>query len=219
MDQRKTLLKLVADHTAALGAITRRQLLGGLLQLLRAHVIGGGVDQIARQRGRGDNAIDLGLVEPDRRHQPHRGRLVLALAIAAKFVAAERERQRRQPQIVRRIGKAIVAGRQQFWQLPGPKRIGSLGTGLIEPEQHLSDAAPRRGQGQKLAGLALIIIGGGELLGLLGQRIAHRRPARFGDEGDRGRVVIRRGVKGSNHGWFTLSRRAALGPIPRLTQR
>ena len=51
--------------------------LRGLRQLLRAHVVRGRIDEVARQRGRFRHSRDIGGIDAVGRHQPHLGRFVL----------------------------------------------------------------------------------------------------------------------------------------------
>ena len=78
------------------------------------HVVGRRVDQIAGQRHALGDARQIVAIDAVGQHQPHR--LVLGLAVAREAVGAEREGQRGEPRIVRRIGEAVGAGRQHAGQ-------------------------------------------------------------------------------------------------------
>ena len=96
----------------------------GLRQFLRSHVVGRRVDEIARQRCGLRHPRDIGDVDAVGRHQPDVGRILLA--VAAEAIAAERKGQRGEPRIVRRVGEAIGARRQQARQRAGPERIAGF---------------------------------------------------------------------------------------------
>ena len=91
------------------------------------------------------------------------------LAVAAEAVAAEREGERRQPRIVRRIGEAIDARRQQARQRAGPEQVAGFGGLVLEPENDLRDLPVGRGQRQAFAGLGGKVVGCRKLPGLFGK--------------------------------------------------
>ena len=132
--------------------------LRGLRQLFRPHVVGRRVDEVAREAGRFRHPRDVGGIDAVRRHQPDVG--PFCLAVAAEAVAAEREGERGEARVMRRVGEAIDAGRQQAGQGAGPERVARFAGLVLEAEQHLRDRAVGRGQRQALAGL------GGKAVGL-----------------------------------------------------
>ena len=97
----------------------------------------------------------------------------LRLAVAREAIAAEREGERRKARIVRRVGEAVDAGRQQSRQLARPERIAPFRALVLQAEQHVVDAAAGRRQQQALARLGLE---GGGL-----DELSRRRTERLGD--------------------------------------
>ena len=95
--------------------------LRGGFELGRAHVVGRRVDEVARQRHALGDARKLVAIDAVGQHQLHR--LVLRLAVAREAIGAEREGQRRKPRIVRRVGEAIDAGRQNARQQARQERV------------------------------------------------------------------------------------------------
>ena len=114
---------------------------GGGFELGRAHVVGRRVDEVARQRHALGDARELLAIDAVRQHQPHR--LVLRLAVAREAICAEREGQRRKPHIVRRVGEAIDAGRQQR-RAAGRAGTRCCSASAFDAEQHAAGAARRR---------------------------------------------------------------------------
>ena len=128
MNQRKILSRqVVADDAVETGAEALGEFLRPPRQFLRSHVVRRRVDEIAGKRGGLGHARDIGDVDAVRRHQPDVGRI--RLAVAAEAIAAERKGERRKPRVVRRIGEAIDARRQQARQ---QARVGT-GRGIWRP--------------------------------------------------------------------------------------
>ena len=94
----------------------------------------------------------------------------LALAVAGELIAAEREGERGQARIVRRIGEAIGAGRQQAHELPRPEQVLDRLVGRLDAEQHGGELAVGGRHEQEAAGLGLEAGGADE--GLLARRRA-----------------------------------------------
>ena len=189
--------QLVADNTIESRAETPGQLFGGGRQLLRPHVVRRRIDKVARQRGRLRHAGDVGGIDAIRRHQPDPGRIVLA--VAAEAIAAERKGQRRQPQIMRRVGETVDAGRQQPGQGARPEQVARFAGRVLDTEQDLRDASVSRRECQARARLASKSIGQRELPGLRRQAGADRFPGRLGGKGDRGGGSGRRGLEYGMH--------------------
>ncbi len=142
MDQREVLrLQVFADDAGKACPEFGGQLLRGCGQLFRTHVVRRRVDEVACEHRGIRHAADLGCVDAVRRHQPDLG--AVRLAIAGEAVAAEREGERRQSRIVRCIGKAIGARRQQARQGARPEQVARSGALVLDPEQHLRDRAVR----------------------------------------------------------------------------
>ena len=86
----------------------------------------------------------------------------IRLAVARELVGAEREGERRKPRVVRRVGEAIGAGRQQAGQAAGQEAVLVGPVGGFQPEQHAAQRAVRARQQQRLPGLRLEFRGLGE---------------------------------------------------------
>ena len=184
MNEREILLQqIVADDAGEAGAEAAGNLLRGGFELLRPHVVRRRVDEIARQRCRLGKAVQLRGIDTVGRNEAHVRRL--GLAIAAEAVAAEREGERGEPDIVRRIGEAVGARRQQAGQGARPERIAVPGVVVLDAEQHLRDAAVGSGKDQAAARLGAVDIGLGEVARLGGKAFLDRRPVRLRHEGDR----------------------------------
>ena len=183
MNERKILLQqVVADDAGETGAEALGDLFCGRFQFLRPHVVGWRVDEIARQARGICQPIELGGCDAVGRHEADLR--TLRLAIAAEAIAAERESERGQPRIMRRIVEAVGARGQQAGQAAGPERVAVLGIAVLDAEQHLRDTAIRTREDQAAAGLGRVSIGLGEITGFRRQRVAEGRPARFRHEGD-----------------------------------
>ncbi len=144
VDQRKILLQqIVADDRTEFRAVLLGERAGGGLQLGRAHVVGRRVDQIAGERHA------LRRCAKGRRHRRHRAAPAappcpyLRLAVAREAVGAERERQRPEPRIVRRVGEAVGAGRQHAGQEARQEGVVVVLV-AFQREQHAADTARRR---------------------------------------------------------------------------
>ena len=137
----KFVFEILADGAGEARAEFRGERLRGRGELFRAHVVGRRVDEVARQHRGIRHAIDLGRVDAVGRYQPDGG--AVSLAVAGEAVAAERKGERRQPRIVRGIGKAIDARRQQAGQGARPEQVARSRALVLESEQHLRDRAVR----------------------------------------------------------------------------
>ena len=125
----------------------------GLRQFRRAHVVRRRVDEVARQRGRFRHPHDIGDVDAVGRHQPDVRRI--GLAIAAEAVAAEREGERGEPRIVRRVGEAIDARRQQARQRAGPEQVARFAPSSSRPNSTCAICPSAAGRIRHLPGLAV----------------------------------------------------------------
>ena len=123
-----------------------------LRQFLRSHVVRRRVDEIAGKHRRFRHPRDVGDVDAVGRHQFDVGRI--RLAVAAEAVAAERKGERCKPGVVRRIGEAVDAWRQQAGQRAGPEQVAGFGAFLLEAEHDLRDLAIGRRQDQACPGFA-----------------------------------------------------------------
>ena len=108
-------------------------------------------------------------------------------AVAGEAVGAEREGERRELRIVRGIGEAIGAGRQQAGQRPGRERVLVGGPGGFEREQDAGQAALRRGQEKVTAGLGFEAGGVREGARARIEALALLTPGLRGHEGHRDR--------------------------------
>lgn len=70
----------------------------------------------------------------------------IGLAVPGEAVAAEREGECGEPCILRCIGEAIDARRQEAGQGARSEQVARFCTLVLEPEQHLRDRAIGRGQ-------------------------------------------------------------------------
>ena len=129
------------------------ELARGLLQLGRAHVVGRYVDEIATKRHSFGDAGEILAVNALGQHQPHIARV--ALAVTGELIGAERKGKRREPFVMRRIGKAVKAGRQQIHQLPRAKRVLDPFIGGFDAEQRAGNLAVRRRHDEMAARLGL----------------------------------------------------------------
>ena len=198
VDQRKVLLhQLVADDAVELGAEPRRQRLRRLRQFFRAHIVRRRIDQVARQRGRLRHPRDIGDVDAVGRHQPDIG--PVRLAITAEAIAPKGKGQRREPHIMRRIGKAIDARRQQAGQGAGPEQVAGFAALVLEAENDLRDLPVGRGQRQAFAGLGGEVVGRRKLPGLLGKLPGDHGPCGLGSENDRNGSGVGRGLERGLH--------------------
>ena len=161
-------------------AKARRERLRGQRQLFRAHVVRRRIDEVARQGSRFRHPRDVGDVDAVGRHQPHLG--LIRLAIAAEAITPERKRERGQARVMRRVGEAIDARRQQARQRAGPEQVAGFAGLVFEAENDLRDLAVGRGQRQTLAGLGGKVVGEGKLPGVRRKLAADRGPCRLGGE-------------------------------------
>ena len=130
--------QLFADHGVDGGGVARGELARGLFELRRPHVVCRRVDQIARQRHRFDDAGKVVAVEALRQIEFYRARL--GLAITGEVIEAERDGKRGKPRIVRLVGEAVGARRQELRQPAGQKRILRF-VRPFQPEQHATERA------------------------------------------------------------------------------
>jgi hypothetical protein len=162
------------------GEVTRR-----LLQLGRPEIVRRRIDEVARERHARGDARELGAVDAvgNRQLCPVR----LGLAVAGELVGAEREGERRKPRVVRRIGKAPGAGRQQQRQAARQEAVLVGLGGRLQAEQGAVQGAVRAGEQQELAGLWLELRRLGEPSRRRSKLLAHLRIVVGGDEPDRNR--------------------------------
>ncbi len=113
--------------------------------------------------------------------------LRIGLAVARELVAAEREGQRRKARIVRRVGEAIGAGRQQAGQAAGQEAVLLRLVGAFQAEQDTAQRAIGGRQQQRLPGLRLELRGLGEAPRGVGEPLAYLRIIVGRDEPDRNR--------------------------------
>ena len=93
----------------------------GLLQLGRPEVVRRRVDQIARERHALGDAREVGAVDALGNFELRAVRV--RLAVAGELVGAEREGERGEARVVRRVGEAVGAGRQQAGQAAGQEAV------------------------------------------------------------------------------------------------
>ena len=161
VDEREVLgEEIVADDGTHEGAVAAGKRARGVLELLRAHVVGRRVDEIAGEAHALDDAAEIGAVDVAGELELHL--LLVLLAIAAEAIAAEREGERRQLRIVRGIAEAVGAGREQAGQGAGPEQILARLVGALEREQDAGEGSLRSRQQEVSAGLRLEARGLGE---------------------------------------------------------
>ncbi len=198
MNERKILCRqVVADDAVEIRAKAVRKLLGGKRQFLRPHVVRRRIDEVAGKVGCLRHSRDVGGVNAVRRHQSDIRYIRLAVAVEA--VGAERKCKRSETGVVRRVGKAISAGRQQSRQLAGPEQIAGFAGLVLQAEYDLRDLAVGRRQRKARPGLGGKAIGPGKLPGL-GRKVgADRVPCRLGREHNRDGRSGRRGLENGRH--------------------
>ena len=115
--------QIVADDRADLRAVcAAASARAACFELGRPHVVGRRVDEIAREKSPPSTMRDE--LVADRRLAAASSRAAfVGLAVAGEAVGAEREGERRQPRVVRRVGEPVGAGRQQSRQTARPKRV------------------------------------------------------------------------------------------------
>ena len=108
---------------------------GRRFELGRAHVVGRRVDEVAGERDAFDDAREFVAVDAVGQREP-RPPCRLGLAVAGEAIGAEREGERGEARVVRRIGEAIGAGAAagRAARRAGTDRCGS--SAALEPEQH-----------------------------------------------------------------------------------
>jgi hypothetical protein len=157
-------------------------LLRGRRQLLRPHVVRRRIDEIAGKSCRFCHSRDGRNVDAVGRHQlDTRG---IRLAIALEAITAERKRKRGKTGVVRRVGEAIDAGRQQARQRAGPEQVAGFAGVVLQAEHDLRDLAIRGGQRETRSGLGRKAIGQRELPGLRRKIGADCVPCRLGRKCD-----------------------------------
>ena len=153
------------------------------------------------------HARDVGDVDAVGRHQPDVGRI--RLAVAAEAIAAEREGERGETGVVRRIGEAIDARRQQA----GQRCRAGTDRGICWSRPRARTAPARSGRrppaGSGIApGLAAKPLASANCRAGAGKPVADRLPCRFGRESD---GDGRRGRRGLEYGMHAVSRSSVEG--------
>ena len=154
---------IAADH-ADIGAKLVGQRASGILDLLRAHVIGGRIDQItAHEHGFGHGRDGMSIHTFG--HDKLAGRLI-GLFVTGEAIGAEREGQHGLFGIGPAAVEPVLSGRQELGQTACCKHSVFIGS-LVQPKQHSDDFAFWIGQAEAaavFAGKALrlgIMFGGG----------------------------------------------------------
>ena len=111
------------------------------LELGRSHVVCRRIDEVARQRDRFDDALEILAIDALRQIEFDLARF--GFAIAREAIGPERESKRRQPGVVRIVGKPINAIGQQLRQTPGKKKILGI-VRRFDAEQDSAEAALAR---------------------------------------------------------------------------
>ena len=86
----------------------------------------------------------------------------LRLAVAGELIGVEREGERGEPRVMRRVGEAVGARRQQSGQLPRAEQVFHRLVRIFQAEQHAGEFAVRRRHDQMAPGLGLVAGGADE---------------------------------------------------------
>ena len=132
-----------------------------VFELGRPHVVGRRVDEVARERRR-PRRCGVRSSPSTLPGSSSRMSFSLLLAVAREAVAAEREGERREPRIVRRIGEAVGAGREEPGERARPEQVLAPVVGGSSPNRTPASAAVRARQQEVAAGLRLEAGGVGE---------------------------------------------------------
>ena len=133
MNEREILpQQIVADRGSDAGAVLGGKRARGLFEIGRSHVVRRRVDEVAHQRDRLDHALEIFAVEALR--QIELDLAAFGLVVARKAISAERESERREPRVVRIVGKTIDAARQLLRQPAGQEQIPRVAA-VLQAEQ------------------------------------------------------------------------------------
>ena len=168
------------EHAYFLASEGSDHFAGGMFEIGRTHVIGRRVDEVARERDALDDAGEV--VAIDAHRQFELDGFVFGFPIAREAVAAERKRQRGEARVVRRIGEAVGARRQESRERA---RAEAVEVGIVrgfDREQHARERTLRPRQQQVPAGARLKTGGIGKSTGAGIETRAQVRPCRSGDE-------------------------------------
>jgi hypothetical protein len=110
VDQREILLQqIVADDGADVGVMLRGYRARRVLELAGTHVVRRRVDQVAHQRDRLDDALQILAIDALRRIELDVA--AVRLVVAREAIAAERKRQGGEPHVMWIVGEAVGAAR------------------------------------------------------------------------------------------------------------
>ena len=133
MNEREILpQQIVADRGPGAGAVLGGKRARGLFEIGRSHVVRRRVDEVAHQRDRFDHALEIFAVEALR--QIELDLAAFGLVVARKAISAERESERREPRVVRIVGKTVDAARQLLRQPAGQEQIPCVAC-ILQAEQ------------------------------------------------------------------------------------
>ena len=131
---------------------------------------------------------------------------VLALTVAGELIGPQREGERGQPRIVRRVGEAVDAGRQQSGQLPGAERVLDRLVRRFDAEQHRGELAVRRRYKEMSPRLRLIAGDAHEGLRTRVEALGRRSDRVGTGEQDRNGLRLAGACKNRVHGYSAASR-------------
>ena len=115
MNERKILPReIVTDDAAETGTEALGEMLRRLRQFLRSHIVRRRIDEIAGKRCGFCDSSNSRDVDAIGRYQPDVR--CVRFAVAAESITAERKGEHGETRVVRRIGEAIDAWRQQTGQ-------------------------------------------------------------------------------------------------------
>ncbi len=187
--------QVVADHHLDLGAELMGDLAGDGLDLQRAHVVGRGVDHVARQGAGVDDRA--GLIHPrGRRHEAGGALLGGLVTVVAVGAEAPGDGDVGGIEALGHRFQAVVAGRQAPCG-----RAEDLGLGLrAQAQQHAGGLAVFARQLQRLAGLGLEALGFRQSRRLAAERLQRRGEVGLGHglERDGGFAGVEQGVGHGN---------------------
>jgi hypothetical protein len=142
--------RLSPTMTLERGAVPARERLRRVRKLAGPEIVGRRVDEIACERHALGDARELRAVDGLGKLQLGAARL--RFAVARELVRSEREGQTREPRVMRRIGEAIGAGRQQPGEAAREEAILLGSVCRLQSEQHARQCAVLARQQQCLPG-------------------------------------------------------------------
>ena len=164
MNQRQVLAEqFVAPNRLDAGVERLREFRRGALERGGAEDVGRRVDEVAPERDRGRDALDVFTIDPGGRSEAGLRRGVGLEAVEA--IEPEQEAERREFGVLRGIGEAPVAGGQRGREFARGERVAIACVRAGLAEQRAREAAARVGQQLEAARFGLEAAGGRESRG------------------------------------------------------